>query len=200
MIAGVAAAVTAGASLAGSTVSALTAAGGYSVSCGIETSNWTKYIMERPMAINNGGLIKTPPKDILPGVKEVMVTHKTGGTASGTYGSVSWLVKDRRAVVMWSVPFNHDYHTNWLAVGFTKRGHKDHDENWYNTMYYESNTPVLAFKRKDFYNDVNPVIFSDGEYEIEGNMGSTHIATVNIIVRPCDSKSYAPSLLKALNN
>ncbi|XP_069134263.1 tereporin-Ca1-like [Argopecten irradians] len=192
MIAGTVAAIAAGSSLAGTTVSALTSSGGYSVACGIETSNWTKYILEKPKAINDGGLIKTPPMNVLPGVKEAMITHKIGGTATGTYGSVSWVIKDRRVVVMWSVPFNHDYYTNWLAVGITKPGYKQHDENWYNTMYYESNTPVLEFRRKQFYNDVNPVTFPDGEFEVEGNMGSTHISNVHITVKPCKSKDYAP--------
>ncbi|XP_033748209.1 tereporin-Ca1-like [Pecten maximus] len=196
MFEGFVAAVAAGSSLAGSTVSALTASGGYSVACGIETANWTKYTLEKPMAFNNGGLIKTPPIDILPGVKEAMITHKTGGTATGTYGSVSWVVKDRRVVVMWSVPFNHDYYTNWLAVGLTKPGFTAHDKAWYDTMYYHSNTPILKFNRKNFYENVNPVTFSDGDFEVEGNMGSTHIANVHIIVRPCNKRDYAQSLLK----
>ncbi|XP_021364732.1 tereporin-Ca1-like [Mizuhopecten yessoensis] len=78
MIAGITAAVAAGSSLAGTTVSAMTSSGGYSVACGIETASWTKYTLEKPTAFNDGGLIKTPPIDILPGVKEAMVAHKTG--------------------------------------------------------------------------------------------------------------------------
>ncbi|XP_060074368.1 tereporin-Ca1-like [Ylistrum balloti] len=196
MFAGLVAAVSAGSSLAGTTVSALTSSGGYSVACGIETANWTKYTLEKPMAFNDGGLIKTPPIDILPGVKEAMITHKTGGTATGTYGSVSWVVNDRRVVVMWSVPFNHDYYQNWLGVGLTKPGKTKHDKSWYKTMYYQSNTSELSFIRKKFYTDVNPVTISDEDFEVEGTIGSTHIADAHIVVRPRNEKDYAPSLLK----
>ncbi|OWF44913.1 Echotoxin-2 [Mizuhopecten yessoensis] len=100
---------------------------------------------------------------------------------------------------MWAVPFNHDYYTNWLAVGLTKPSYTKHDPHWYNTMYYKNNTETFSFERKQFYNDVSALSFSDGEFEIEGNMGSTHITNVYIIVRPCNKQDYAPSLLKALN-
>ena len=87
-----------------------------------------------------------------------------------------------------------------MAVGLTKPGHKDHDKDWYRTMYYKSSTDVLSFKRKKFYNDANPVTISDDDFEVEGAMGSTHITTAYVIVKPRKRDDYAPSLIKNMSD
>ena len=52
---------------------------------------------------------------------------------------------DQLVVVMWSVPYSHDLHANWLAVGQLKEGHGNH---CFNEMYYGSPT---YFDRKEYY-------------------------------------------------
>jgi len=36
--------------------------------------------------------IAVPPSTIFPGKREAMIAHKNPGTATGSYGSASWLV------------------------------------------------------------------------------------------------------------
>ena len=57
---------------------------------------------------------------MLIGEAEACRARKTGGFATGTWGTVSWDVNGKeRIVIMWSAPFNHNHHTNVLAVGTT---------------------------------------------------------------------------------
>ena len=50
---------------------------------------------------------------------EAMAGHKVSDTATGCVGTVSWKLGDwdKMLVVMYSVPYSHDFHSNWLAVG-----------------------------------------------------------------------------------
>ncbi|XP_069135561.1 tereporin-Ca1-like isoform X2 [Argopecten irradians] len=164
-----AAAVSAGSSLAGTTISALTANVDVNVACGFEISNWTKYVMEKPMAYPKGGRIKIPPVEIFPGVKEAMVTHKTPLSVMGSYGTASWLIQDRRVVVMWDAPFNFDFNSNWLGVGITKKGKTSHIGDFYDIMYtgkqinYMHPNADFRFNRKIFRDDVNSVSLEDDD-------------------------------------
>ncbi|XP_069134457.1 tereporin-Ca1-like [Argopecten irradians] len=199
MFAGLAAAISAGSSLAGTTICAMTANVDLSVACGIETSNWTKYVLEKPIAYNDGERIKIPPSEILPGVKEAMLAHKTPICATGTYGTVSWIIKDRRVVVMWDAPFDFNIHDNWLAVDLTKEHDTNHCQSFYDTMYNKSSTSTIKFSRNNFAKTIQPVKCSDDEFEVVGSMGTSHKPTVEIVVRPINKEDYAPSLRKALD-
>ena len=79
-------------------------------------------------------------------------------------------------VVMYSVPYSHDFHSNWCAVGIFKKGDtSDH----YNTMYYNAEH---GFKRKDFYGNVDPVVYEDSDYTVTANMGTSHKPEIQVTV------------------
>ncbi len=112
------AALSAGTTLGATSLGNLLNGVNYSVKCGIEIENWTKWTLDEPSTYMNRGYVSTPAKTILPGSKEAVVTHKAGGTATGTSGTVAWNLGDtgKKVIVMWSAPFNHDHYSNWLAV------------------------------------------------------------------------------------
>ena len=93
----------------------------------------------------------------------MQVARKTSGTATGSYGTVSWLIEalNRRVVVMWSAPFNFNHHSNWLAVGLTAPGTTKHAPGnaWFNRMYYENSSQQLMFERGEYYANVRPVLY-----------------------------------------
>ncbi|KAH3751516.1 tereporin-Ca1-like [Dreissena polymorpha] len=130
-------AIIAGSSLAGTTIENLALGTGYSVSMAMEVSNFTPYVLGDPKVTTNSGGITMSPKVIQPNYKEAMVATKTAYSTGGTFGVVSWEIaeKSRRIVVMWSVPYNHNFYSNWLAVGITKQN-LNHDSGWADQMYY----------------------------------------------------------------
>lgn len=197
-ISAAAAAISAGTSLAGTTMSGLMN-NGYSVTCGIEIENWTRFPLTHPMSSIGGGYLSVPPQAVLPSKREAMVSHKNSGTATGTYGTVSWLIKDnnRRVVVMWSAPYNFNHYSNWMGVGITTAGVTTHNNNWFDLMYYRSSDRDLGFSREEYYYTVNTILYRDAKFEIRGTMGSSHKAEAKIKVIPINEDDLA-SPIKAL--
>ena len=70
--------IIAGSSVAGTTINGIVGGTDYNVVCGIQIENWTNLLLEKPCAVKNGGHIKIPPRQVLPGQKEIMVilAHK----------------------------------------------------------------------------------------------------------------------------
>jgi len=107
---------------------------------------------------------------VTPGMTEGMAGHKTAGAACGCVGTVSWKIGDtnRKLVVMYSVPFNHDYYSNVCAAGiFALNATIDFD-----MMYYKSEN---GFKRKDFWKDLTALTYDkDSMFVVTASMGSNH--------------------------
>ena len=70
--------IIAGSSVAGTTINGVVGGTDYNVVCGIQIENWTNLLLEKPCAVKNDGHIKIPPRQVLPGQKEIMVilAHK----------------------------------------------------------------------------------------------------------------------------
>ncbi|CAG2245698.1 unnamed protein product [Mytilus edulis] len=127
---------------------------------------------------------------------ECTITHKTSWSTYGSAGVASWLIGDghgKRAVVMWSVPYSHWFHSNWLAVGLTESGNQAH-KDWFDQMYYHESGSGLHFKRKDYYYDTNILSFKDEKFEITGIMGTSYKPTARIIIKPLNETDLAPGL------
>ena len=92
---------------------------------------------------------------------------------------------------MWSAPFNFDFYSNYVALGFTEKGCKSHDKKWFQTMYYDKNvdinlgsTPKLNYRRMECRNTCGEIIVEDGMFEMSGTMGTSHQPVIQIIVKP----------------
>jgi len=116
------------------------------------------------------GLVSRAQVAVTPGMTEGMAGRKTAGAACGCVGTVSWKIGDtnRKLVVMYSVPFNHDYYSNVCAAGiFALNATIDFD-----MMYYKSEN---GFKRKDFWKDLTALTYDkDSMFVVTASMGSNH--------------------------
>ena len=70
------------------------------------------YIPRCPAYHQNAGHVVVPPTYIAPASRHTMVARKTAYCATGSYGTVAWDIHDadRSLFVMWSAPFNSDFH------------------------------------------------------------------------------------------
>ena len=115
-----------------------------------------------------------------PGTKEGLAGHKTGHTATGCEGTVSWKIGNtsRMLVVMYSVPYSHDFHSNWCGAGvFTEQ-----DTSGFLDKMYNGNE--VGFKRKEFYDDVTPLTYEgDADFYVEASMGSSHKSEIEVSIK-----------------
>ncbi|KAL3870182.1 hypothetical protein ACJMK2_038263 [Sinanodonta woodiana] len=186
--------VSAGSSLTGTTLSNLMNIN-YRVTCGIQVENWSKFLLTHPVVKIYAGALSTPPGDILPSKREAMVARKSSDSATGTSGTVSWLVEGyaRRIVVMWSAPYDFNLYSNWLGVGITTPGVTFNAEGntWFNQMYYGTSSDSIGFRRGEYYWESNPISYKDNLIQISGTMGTGHQAQVKITVRPLNVSDLA---------
>lgn len=157
-------------------------AGNYRVGVKIEVRNRTGYPMVSPVCFIKSGVVVKPPQRIEAGETGVMVMHKTPGAAGGSYGSVSWLINDQRAVVMWSAPFNFNHHENRLAVGFID---KDGHEEWLTEKIYNGNANGNCATGV-YYKTCNEIEFTKNNHLITGIMGTSHNATACVLLKRAD--------------
>jgi len=137
------------------------------------------------------GQTPNPPEFVNPGEKQSMGGHKTSNAATGCIGTAAWTISGtmKMLVIMYSVPYSHDYYANWLGVTVTD---KEDTSDYYNKMYYNSQT---FFKRKEFYYDTDPVTYTgDNEFAISGTMGTTHKPTIKVHLVPKNKKNLANRL------
>jgi len=155
----------------------------YCVAFVMEVNNHTHWTFKTPFCYPKSGHIqKQPdPRGILPGCQSVISGHKTSSTATGTYGTISWEVEglDVRVIIMWSVPYNQNHFSNWLALGVINKEEHTSKQFGFSKMYHGKPT---GFKRSEFYKKCSLLIYSNGRLKLEGNMGSSHKTTITINV------------------
>jgi len=169
--------------------------GGYefSVAWKLEVENYTNEHLSVHQNKFNDGHVSKPPVDIKPGIKEAMSGHKVSNAATGCSGTVSWTIGNKRnekmLVVMYSIPYSQDFHSNYCAVGiFDKEDTIDH----FNLMYYRKTE--TGFKRKEFYRDADPAIYHDSNYIVTATMGSNHKPELQVRLYPRSVKNLANRL------
>ena len=143
----------------------------------VEIENYTKFSLVPGKTELDSGHIKIPPSPLKGGEKHGVVGHKTSNTATGCAGVLSWEIEDsgEKLVVMYSVPYSHDFHSNWIGVGLSSG----------TPSYYEMyNGTESGFKRKDFYYDVNPVEYNGNKFDVVGTCGTDHTPTIVVKLIP----------------
>ena len=193
--------ITSGGSFLGSTLPGALS-GDPIIQVNITVENWTRFPMTNPSIRPVAGSVDLLPRNIEPGTKEIMVARKTRFTATGSYGTVSWLVdvngQRQRIVVMWSVPYDYNWYSNWLAVGITNTVTHPAGGLWYDNMYNRDDTPNNDFNRKKFRNNLDDLVFNLGRFEIVARMGNGHKTQVTVEVRPARDADLADNLGAAL--
>ena len=196
MISAIAGAISAGASIAGTT-SSMVESCGHRVVCGVEVSNATKFNLAAGECYIHNGQIKVPHSSIGPAKKETFLGHQTGALCSGTTGVTAWKIGDTNVhlLVLWSAPYNFDHYANWLGIGF-QTSNSDRvtiDKSVFDDMYYETQT---WFQRQDYYNNVIPIDIEDSSkrFKATGTMGTTHKSEVKIMLQPKKKSDMARAL------
>lgn len=187
--------VISGASLLRSTLAHLMDIG-FMIVCGIQVENWTKFTLTNPNTTLEWGYLSLPATNIQPATREAMVSHKCGFTATGTSGTVSWLINgtDRRLVIAWSAPFNFDFYSNHLILGLTNKGYKKHNKTWFQTMYYGQEDEAMIFERVKCRFTSNEVMIDDDLFEVTGTMDTNHKPEIKVIIKPKRWENLASKL------
>ncbi|XP_071121745.1 tereporin-Ts1-like [Mytilus galloprovincialis] len=169
----------------------------YKVVCAIEVENWTRFTLEDPHSTMGMGRLQSSPVLIRPGSREQFIAHKSSWF-SGTYGVASWLINDRRAVVMWNCPYSFWWSKNVLGIGLTESFYGVH-QNWFGQMYSGRNSQGLNFVRGEYRYETPTIKIADERFEITGTMGTGHKTTARIVIRPINDEDLAPSITNELD-
>ena len=84
---------------------------------------------------------------------------------------------------MWNCPYNFNHYKNWLGIGLTNVGMGDEGDEFFNQMYNREPGDALNFVRGDYYDKAITLFLNDNMIEITGIMGTSHKATINIVVK-----------------
>ena len=179
-------ALSAGATLVGTTASALMATG-YSVAWTMVIENASKFTMTNPQSSHYSGAITHPPVVVRPGKREVMAGRKTANAATGSEGWVSWDIDNQYKLhVYWSVPYNQNFDVNTLGVGITG--------------IHDTNKPIdQTYRTREYYYDIKAIKFCEpnwhiGKFGISGTMSTSHHAKIIITVFPTTYENLAHSV------
>ena len=78
-------------------------------------------------------------------------------------------VSYRYLTVMYSVPYSHDFHSNWLALGI--HGPEEFsDKGMFDMMYHKERD---WFTRKAFHHNLNPVTHTSEYLVVNGTMDNS---------------------------
>jgi len=168
---------------------------GFNVAFKLELENYSNDHLDIHQNKVLSGHVPDPPVPIKPGMKEAMAGHKTGNTATGCSGTVSWSIREKGKilVVMYSIPYSQDFHSNWAAVGIFNKGDTT---GLFKRMYEDAEH---CFKRKEFYRDTDPVIYNgDSDYTVQATMGTTHKAKIQVRLIPKQGDKLADNVLANL--
>jgi len=172
----------------------------HSVRCILNIENWTTWLLTDPLVRTHCGHISDmyPPPVVFPATREVMEGYKTYGTATGSCGTISWQIEGLklRLIVMWSVPFNLNVHSSYLAVGMVyNEGRFSSSDYWFNQMYYGTHGP---FKRAEAG---QAITFENDKVVVHGFMESdSYSPLLNISVIPQVTYRLAPAIWKKMYN
>ncbi|XP_055350919.1 tereporin-Ca1-like [Paramacrobiotus metropolitanus] len=169
----------------------------YRVAGTLKVVNNTRWMLQLEKCYINYGKVEAIFDQVRPGQSAVMKVHKTSYLATGSSGTLAWTVvnENKSIVVMWSLPFNHDFSHNVLAVGIrSNNGNNENNGNTSNTfreMYSENEQSY--FRRKEFYSVIDPVEHMDNRVKVRGRMGNAHKTDIIIdvhAINPADQFGY----------
>ncbi|KAK1890367.1 DELTA-actitoxin-Afr1a [Dissostichus eleginoides] len=154
--------------------------------CCIEIENeCATYTFVNPRIYTFSGVCVTPfPPTLAPGASGSALFRKKPIIARGSVGVVTYdlLNKDtnmtaEKIAVMFSAPFNFDFHSNLYALGVFDRS-KQCDEALYKQMYYEE--PPTTFSRQ--HADCSCLTYVGDHITIMGTMSDIHQPVIKVQV------------------
>jgi hypothetical protein len=186
----------AGASLLGTTISAIAGSSGRNRAIGIEFSNLFRQNvnMEYIGHYLESGVEHIPAQPTVEsGKREACTFTKVSDTACGTVGVIVYKISahsvDNRQIqtlylcVMWSVPFDYNLYSNWLAVGTkdTINSSEINRDLWYD-MYYNNETWFQRLRA----DAGRPCDITSGGVRTVATMSNIGTCVLKVEVKPTD--------------
>lgn len=184
--------ISAGTSLAGTSVSAIMAPA-YTVAVSGSVENYSKWPMIFQYCESAAGQINKNMINVDPGKKEGFASHKTGHTAKGTWVYCLYKVNNIRVHIMYSAPYDFNLHSNWLALAVTASSVTLNADKMYNKRYN-------YMARREYYYSVRPTELCQVGFCIKGTMGTSHRPIVTIKFYPRSFDNICPSVRKSLKD
>ena len=94
---------------------------------------------------------------------------------------------------MYSLPFNFDFHSNWIGLGIFDISQDT--TMLFQKMYYDQ--PTKQFERKEFYYDVDPLVYENESFAVRAICGNTHAPTIHIDFHKREPKMVHKSMSTA---
>jgi len=183
--------ISAGTSLGGAGIGSLMAKS-YSVAVGVDVENFCKWTMILEYCTPASGYMNKPAVNVDPGKKEGFASHKTGGTATGSWVYCLYKVNNKHVQIMYSAPYDFNYHTNWLSLAITNKditldAHK---------MYYKY---YSFMAREEYYYTIRPTEICQQDMCIKGTMGNSHHPEIHIELYPKNYNDLSSTVMKDLD-
>ena len=142
----------------------------------MSVSNYSRQPLINHETFNQGGWVANRARSVKMGVMENVYGHKVSDTATGCSGTIAWKIgkTNKMLVVMYSVPYSHDWYANWCGVGIFDIGGS---EDYFDKMYNGGET---TFARKEFYYDSLPVVYKGEQFTVHAVMDKTHKTHIKV--------------------
>lgn len=176
------AAITAGASLVGTTVSALQASA-YSIAVSGSLENYSKWPMFFKGCEVNRGYMNIPMRSVAPGQREGFAGHKNGHTTTGNWVRCSFTVNGIYAHFMYSAPYNFNHYSNWMSVAVCGSDEKGCTSLSASNMYYNYYSYMA---RREYYYNVHTVKICNRGFCMKGVMGTNHTPVIDLKLMPIE--------------
>merc|ERR1719495_1918958 len=164
--------------------------GGYSVSVSGSLENFSKWAIIRKVCTPASGYINLPLTTVRSGQKEGFASHKTGSTATGSWVHCSLGVGPKTLIhFMYSVPYSHDFHSNWLAIAVCSFSSSTCKSLNAKKMYKEN---YSFMQRKEYYSSISDTKMCNDDVCVIGVMGTSHKPEIHFKVYPRSFDNTAP--------
>lgn len=144
-------------------------------------SNTTLRLIESHVVSGN---MRIPANSVAPWTKEAVSGAHTAAAATGAIATIVWRIgfeSAQKLAIMFSVPYNHNWFENVLAIGLTTEA-LPQKYALYDQMYYGNNKKFFA--RKGYYHDTTPIkVVGSHGFSVTGSMGTSHKPKIQIILR-----------------
>lgn len=169
----------------------------HSVAVGFHVENWSRFLLGSPkVEIDSGRLLDggyLTPVPVKPGEHEVFAVGNDGAL-SGTGGVIRFSVGSQTGLVlsvMWSVPYNMQFWSTWVAVGLSRADQTPNYKEMYSTKDLDRFVRVKAGREFEF---------SDGKFIVmaymDGGTNSKPIVRLGLV--PIDEADLAARLRRKL--
>ncbi|XP_022099256.1 uncharacterized protein LOC110983904 isoform X2 [Acanthaster planci] len=142
--------------------------------CAVTVVNHTRWRLESAGVFVGGGNVLLPQQPVEPQTAEAFVAQKTASTATGTYGTASYLVQGSPdhplfINVMWSIAFDRNIFKNRLGVEVGHQYNRDDFQRLYSPLGRRADSETRVFSTRD---GLVPIRIEKNHLLVTGNLGN----------------------------